>query len=142
MGHPETYYAHLLIMAPLQIFELSTASVLKVSYSGKEILVSSILPKNKLENVNFCPCLLGQKFIVSLLGELKKLKSSFEINWPLVDRYLAFFALLALESFFMGTQAKALSIKTNNSTVQIEQFWQMPDDYLKVSSRFRLSRPI
>ena len=27
--------------------------------------------KNKLENVNFCPSLLGQKFFVRYLGELK-----------------------------------------------------------------------
>ena len=38
------------------------------------------------------------------------------------SRYIpSFFALLALESFFMGTQAKALSIKMDNYTVQIEQ---------------------
>ena len=37
--------------------------------------MSSILPKNELENVNFCP---------SLLGELKNPKSPFEINWPLI----------------------------------------------------------
>ena len=45
--------------------------------------MSSILPKNKLENVNFCPSLLGQKFFVRFLGELKKPRSPFEINWPL-----------------------------------------------------------
>ena len=48
-----------------------------------EILVFSILPKNELENVNFCPSVLGQKFFVRFLGELKK-KCPFEINWPLV----------------------------------------------------------
>jgi hypothetical protein len=36
--------------------------------------VSSILPKNELENVNFFPSLLGQKFFVRFLGELKKPK--------------------------------------------------------------------
>jgi hypothetical protein len=50
------------------------------SFSQKEILVSSILLKNELENVNFCPSLLGQKFVVCFLGELKKSKSSFKIN--------------------------------------------------------------
>ena len=45
--------------------------------------MSSILPKNELENVNFCPNLLGQKFFVPFLGELKKPKSHFEINRPL-----------------------------------------------------------
>ena len=37
-------------------------------------------PKNELENVNFCLSLLGQKFFVRFLGELKKPKSPFEIN--------------------------------------------------------------
>ena len=46
--------------------------------------MSSILPKNELENVNFCPSLLRQKFFVRFLGELKTLKFPFEINWPLV----------------------------------------------------------
>ena len=41
-----------------------STSLLKVI---KEILVSSILPKNELENVNFCPGLLGQKFFVRFL---------------------------------------------------------------------------
>ena len=46
--------------------------------------MSSILPKNELENVNFCLSLLGQKFSGCFLGELKKPKSPFEINLPLV----------------------------------------------------------
>ena len=55
-------------------FRISYASiffkkVLKVSYSRKKILVSSIFSKNELENVNFCPSLLGQKFFVRFLGE-------------------------------------------------------------------------
>ena len=37
-------------------------------------------PKNELENVDFRPSLLGQKFFIRFLGELKKLKSPFEIN--------------------------------------------------------------
>ena len=37
-------------------------------------------PKNELENVNFCPSLLGQKCFINFLGELKKPKYSFEIN--------------------------------------------------------------
>ena len=55
-------------------------NVIKVSSSQKQILVSSILPKNKLENVNFGPSLPGQKFFVRFLGELKNPKSPFEIN--------------------------------------------------------------
>ena len=42
--------------------------------------LSSILPKNELANVNFCPSLLGQKFFACFLGELKKTKSPFESN--------------------------------------------------------------
>ena len=45
--------------------------------------MSSILPKNELETSNFCPSLLGQKFFVRFLEELKKIKCHFEINWPL-----------------------------------------------------------
>ena len=45
--------------------------------------MSSILPKNELETSNFCPSLLGQKFFVRFLEELKKTKCPFEINWPL-----------------------------------------------------------
>ena len=36
--------------------------------------------KNELKNVNFCPSLVGQKFFIRFLGELKKLKSPFKIN--------------------------------------------------------------
>ena len=50
---------------------------------SKEILVASVLSKNELEFVKFCPSLLGQKFFVRFLGELKKPKSPFEINLPL-----------------------------------------------------------
>ena len=41
-------------------------------------------PKKGTWNSNFCPSLLGQKFFVRFLGELKKSKCPFEINWPLV----------------------------------------------------------
>ena len=42
--------------------------------------MSPILPKNELENSNFCSSLLGQKFFVHFLGELNKSKGLFEIN--------------------------------------------------------------
>ena len=42
--------------------------------------MSSILPKNELENGNFCPGLLGQNFFVRFWENLKKPKSPFEIN--------------------------------------------------------------
>ena len=40
----------------------------------QEILVSSILPKNEPENVNFCPNLMGHKFFVCFLREIEKNK--------------------------------------------------------------------
>ena len=47
-------------------------------------MLSSILPKNELENSNFCSSLLGQKpFVVRFLEELKKPRRHFEINRPL-----------------------------------------------------------
>ena len=36
--------------------------------------MSSIFPKNELENFNFCPRLLGQKVFFRFLEELKKQK--------------------------------------------------------------------
>ena len=45
---------------------------------------------NKLENFIFCPCLLGQKFLVCFLEELKTRRSPFEINWPLKLAYFWF----------------------------------------------------
>ena len=50
---------------------------LKVSLSRKEILASSILPKNELENVNFCPSLQGQKFWVRFFSENWKNQRAF-----------------------------------------------------------------
>ena len=44
----------------------------KVSLSRKEILLSSILPKNKLEIVHFCPSLLGQEFFACFFGRIEK----------------------------------------------------------------------
>ena len=46
--------------------------------------MSSILPKNELENSNFCPSLLGQKFFVRFLEELKNPERHFEINRSLL----------------------------------------------------------
>jgi hypothetical protein len=45
--------------------------------------VSSILPKNELENSKFCPSLLALKFFVRFSEELKKPKCPFEINCSL-----------------------------------------------------------
>jgi hypothetical protein len=40
--------------------------------------VSSILPKNELENVNFCPSLLGQNFFVRFFGRIEKNKKTLQ----------------------------------------------------------------
>ena len=40
-------------------------NLIKVSQFRNVLCVSSILPKSELENLNFCPNLLGQKFFVS-----------------------------------------------------------------------------
>ena len=69
--------------AIIEVMDAERARVLKVGQSRKEILASSIIPKNELENFYCYPSLLGQKFFIIFLEELKKLKSPFEINWPL-----------------------------------------------------------
>ena len=46
----------------------------------RKFLCLQFFQKNKLENSKFCPSLLGQKFFVRFLEELKKTKSPFEIN--------------------------------------------------------------
>ena len=51
--------------------------IIKVSKSRKEILGSSILPRNELENFNFCPSLLGQKFFVRFFGRIENTKKTF-----------------------------------------------------------------
>ena len=66
--------------AIIEVMDAERARVLKVGQSRKEILASSIIPKNELENFNFCPRLLGQKFFVHFLEELKNPKNRFEIN--------------------------------------------------------------
>ena len=38
--------------------------ILKVSWFQRDILLPSIVPKNELENVNFCASILEQKFFV------------------------------------------------------------------------------
>ena len=47
---------------------------------GQLISKGNFLPKNKLDFSNFCLSLLGQKFFVHFLEELKKPESPFEIN--------------------------------------------------------------
>ena len=59
---------------------ITLMAISKGQLISKEILVSSILPQNELENVDFCPSLQGQIFFVSVLRELKQPKSPFEIN--------------------------------------------------------------
>ena len=59
-------------------------------------MVSPILPKNELENSNFCPSLLRQKMFVRFLGGLKKPKCPFEINWPLLRQSVVLYRALLL----------------------------------------------
>ena len=72
----KSLFVYLLLVAMLDIQICSQCRtvirLVKVSYSRKEILVSSNLPKNELVNLNFWPSLLGQKFFVQFLEELKK----------------------------------------------------------------------
>ena len=50
---------------------------------SNEILVSSILPKNELENVNFCPSLLEQNFFHWFFGRIETQNRHYKVNWPL-----------------------------------------------------------
>ena len=52
----------------------------KSQFISKENFGVSNSSKNEPENLNFCPSLLGQKFFVRFLEELKKPKSPFKIN--------------------------------------------------------------
>ena len=79
-------------------------------------LVSPMLSKNELENSNVWPSLLGQKFLVCFLEELKKTKSPVEINWPLV---------LSLASDPYLPSLVVSSIK-NNHTDEIENYTLKP----------------
>jgi hypothetical protein len=40
--------------------------------------VSPILPKDELENVKFCPSLLGQKIFVRFWGKIEKKQKAFQ----------------------------------------------------------------
>ena len=62
----------------------TNAIIPKGQLISKGLIVSSILPKNELENSNFCPSLMGQKFFVRFLEEFRIAIRPFEINWPLV----------------------------------------------------------
>ena len=55
--------------------QLQLQKSLKGQLILNEIFSFFIAPKNQLENVNFCPSLLGQKFFIHFLGELKRPKS-------------------------------------------------------------------
>ena len=63
----------------LHFHEIFMKTFIKVSSFQKDILVSSILPKNERENFNFCPSLLGQKFIVrsKYQKDISKLTATF-----------------------------------------------------------------
>ena len=57
--------------------------MLKVSEFRKEKYLFSILPKNERNICQNLTYLLGQKFFVHFLGELRKNIFAFEIYWPL-----------------------------------------------------------
>ena len=57
--------------------------------------------KTELENSNFCPNLLGQKFSVRFLEELKHPKFSFEINWPLIKCKILRFEIVSSVTYLM-----------------------------------------
>ena len=62
-------------------------------------------------------CVLGQKFFVRFLGELKKAKSLFETIWPLV---VAIARLISLLPFFYGYGIKFIAYaKYGDNTVLI-----------------------
>ena len=71
--------------------------------------MSSNLPKNELENTNFCPSLLGQKFFVRFLGELKKTKKPLGIDSPLIISVHVFELVIVLSDY---------SIVNNNEKVE------------------------
>ena len=76
--------------------------------------MSSILPKNKLENFNFCPSLQEQKFFVRFLEELKTPKWPFEIIWPLPNWHPQFLIIFRFTPHTWSTSSqKATSIATN-----------------------------
>ena len=77
--------------------------------------MSSILPKNERKNVNFCPSLLGQKFFVRFLEELKKTKCPFEINRPLVYAVVMSVLLMEVEN----TVAHQPCVNQENSRVPV-----------------------
>ena len=58
-------------------------SCVKGQLISKGNLVSSILPKMNLKMLIFALAYWGRNFLFVFLGELKKPKSPFEINWPL-----------------------------------------------------------
>ena len=110
--------------------------------------------KNKLENSNFCPSLLGEKFFVCFLGKLKKTKCSFENYWPLGKTCQLSFSLWNWKSFhschftqlniwnwpnFSTSSTARLDIisfccPTNHSMLRIKAFNQMWKARPKIST--------
>ena len=81
------------------------------------------LLKEFSKNVNFCPSLLEQKFLVRFLGELKKTKILFEINWPLSNRLVWYFALPAGYTFILRRSSASIQISRH---ITISIFWFYP----------------
>ena len=93
---------------------------LKVRWNRNVFLGSSILPKNELENFNFCPSLLGQTFFIRFLEELKTQKSPFEIDWPLGEW------ANVVDSFLSCRRQAFITIRLNNFWIYFSSIFNMP----------------
>ena len=87
--------------------------------------MSSILTKNELENVNFCPSLLGQTFFVRFWENWKKTKSPFEINWPLVGLHMRSVTNFLFPGCFEGTKVLLRRVHTKGGVIsETLSIWQ------------------
>ena len=82
-----------LIPIPKKKFSISRSKGQLISKGHFGIF--SILPKKRKKN--FCPNRPGQ---VRFLGELETPKRHFEINWPLLPRFIAFFLIKSNQPSF------------------------------------------
>ena len=85
--------------------------------------MSLILPKNELENVDFCPSLLGQKFFGWFLGELKKQKALLkltDLSMRFVSKSSQIFEKMTLHhlSIMIGLKMHLVSLKADELKYQ------------------------
>ena len=91
------------------------------SYKGQLISKGNFsVPKNELENVNFCPNPRGQKVFIRFLGELKP-NSPFEINLPLrrrcVEKKFEKIGSFVILQIWVSTSRKYLFQNSNTMTI-------------------------